>query len=149
VQEAYPIRSCPECGRFLLHWKGEFACWSCWKKYKLEDTAPHPNPEGICRFVERPAEAGSYFICIDCGKTIFLTTEELKAYYERMDLFFSDEHIEKERKASEEWIASFARGVEKAQKISSTQTSIKDALKSWKLGDRIVFVDSSGKEIEV
>ena len=153
MQESYPIRTCPTpgCGRFLMYWKEEFACWSCWKKYKLGETLPHSSPEGICRFVKRVAEVGAYFICINCGKTIFLTNEELSAYEDRMDTFFSNEHIEKERKSSEEWIQKFEKNIQITDLIdkqsSITKESIKDLLKRWKPGDTLVFVDSEGKEI--
>jgi len=154
MQEIYPLRICPTegCGRLLLYWKEQFLCQSCWKKYSLEETLEHPNPAGICRFVMKEAEVGKYFVCINCGKTIFLTNKEYEDYVDRMNLFFEDTFISNERRKSEEWISNFKKNMEEAHKIaeeaSLTKDSIKNALRNWKPGDKIIFVDSEGNEIK-
>lgn len=99
-------RLCKTCKLWLRYYNGQYWCRECLEIFDLIETDKN-EASGICKMVETKCQDGSSFICWDCGKTLFLTNEEISKMeeYNRVD-FESIPRLKEER---DKWYSSFQK----------------------------------------
>jgi len=103
------FKLCPDCGRLLKFWKGQYLCSNCWK---VVDNGLPKSKEGLCRFVKKEAELCIYLQCRDCSKIVSFTLSEWKEIEDEYNKIFNPQYIEEKFKERQTLLESIRKDCE-------------------------------------
>lgn len=91
LQIAEP-RRCPQCSRYLLAYEDKYLCQVCWLTFDKEETKAYEASilEGFCCFVKEECQAGFYYTCMKCRKSIFVSNEEEEAKNKQLKTWWQE-----------------------------------------------------------